>query len=148
MATRVARKSIPKETKLRAWDKTLGRCWYCGLMLTWGDRTPGIRPHLEHQKPVWDGGTNDLSNLVFACHRCNVAKRVRDLEEFREDVKEQAVGFLRAAVDTFAEWHWYREGEVEREVIRWLVSAMKELEPVQYRFYGECVDREWDDYVI
>jgi hypothetical protein len=59
-----------------------GLCWYCGRRL---DECHGT-PHVEHQHPLSRGGTDEFSNLVMACGRCNTDKGDRTLEEYRQVV--------------------------------------------------------------
>ena len=50
-------------------------CQYCGQQ--------GGKIHCDHVIPVARGGTNDLSNLVTACERCNLSKNNRTPEEWQ-----------------------------------------------------------------
>lgn len=50
-------------------------CQYCGAL--------GGHLHCDHAIPISRGGTNDLSNLVTACKRCNLSKHTRTPEEWR-----------------------------------------------------------------
>jgi hypothetical protein len=70
------------------WDKTEGRCWYCGQWLIvpvtdrqrlsiWSWFVP------DHVTPKCQGGTNDIDNLVPACWSCNSAKNGKTLEQYR-----------------------------------------------------------------
>jgi hypothetical protein len=45
------------------------RCRYCHKSI--GPRT---NFHLDHVVPVYNGGTNDVNNLVVACTKCNASK--------------------------------------------------------------------------
>lgn len=54
----------------------------------------------------WDGkqgkfvvtqGEDSLENYMPACRACNFRKRDMTLEQFREEIKRQAVGLLRGA---------------------------------------------------
>lgn len=68
--------------KLRiVFEKTGGRCWYCGLVLE-----PLGNWQVEHQMPRWGGGTDDLANLVPSCRGCNAAKGKRTVEEYRHSL--------------------------------------------------------------
>lgn len=71
---------IPVDRELRAsvWDKSGGRCWYCGRQTN-----PFRDFHVDHAIPVVSGGSNDLDNLVPSCQPCNGAKGSLSLEEFR-----------------------------------------------------------------
>jgi 5-methylcytosine-specific restriction endonuclease McrA len=51
-----------------------GRCAYCGAL------GPLV---VEHRIPLSRGGTNDISNILPACARCNDKKHCLTEEEFR-----------------------------------------------------------------
>ena len=46
------------------------RCEYCLLP----QDASSLRHHIEHVIPRQHGGSDDLSNLALACHRCNLSK--------------------------------------------------------------------------
>jgi 5-methylcytosine-specific restriction endonuclease McrA len=64
--------------RLTVWDKTEGRCWYCGDHLNQSDELC-----LDHVVPLSAGGLTTLSNLVPACRPCNATQHGRSLERFR-----------------------------------------------------------------
>jgi hypothetical protein len=47
-----------------------GHCGYCGLH----ENEAGARLTIDHFQPVSRGGSDDLENLVYACHNCNTFK--------------------------------------------------------------------------
>jgi hypothetical protein len=51
-----------------------GRCFYCNEYTT--------RGHVDHRTPVVQGGSNEQSNLVYACVRCNQSKHAKNGVEF------------------------------------------------------------------
>lgn len=53
------------------------RCFYCSVKLTKKNRS------LDHKVPLVRGGTNDISNLVPSCLRCNQRKNVQTAHEFQ-----------------------------------------------------------------
>ena len=57
-------------------NKTGGRCAYCGKVLS-DDAT------IDHIIPRSKGGGNNLDNLLPSCRSCNTSKGVKSLEEFR-----------------------------------------------------------------
>jgi len=73
---------ISPKKRQKVFDKTGGKCWYCGKMT--GDDFV-----VEHAHPRSKGGTNDIDNLLPACRACNSRKRYRDIEEYREYLKAQ-----------------------------------------------------------
>lgn len=59
-------------------------CWYCGAHAeSVASRT------VDHVIPWSAGGTNDPTNVVQCCGRCNSAKATMDLEAFREHVRRR-----------------------------------------------------------
>lgn len=73
-------------------------CNYCRCRLAKADWSEGVRivlggfapmigyewPIAEHVVPRCRGGSNDLSNLVLSCSRCNSKKGTRLLSELTE----------------------------------------------------------------
>jgi len=53
-----------------------GRCVYCGSVLT-----PTTRSR-DHVIPLCRGGTNDITNIVPACKKCNSRKHTKTREEY------------------------------------------------------------------
>lgn len=77
-------------------------CCYCGVELDFarGVRGGGIasnRASLEHLLPVSRGGSHTFDNTALACHRCNVSKNSKTVEEWnawnarRSNGREEAV---------------------------------------------------------
>lgn len=62
------RRRVSAETRWAVWERDDFRCRYCGVrrFLT-----------IDHFVPVRTDGTNELANLVTACHKCNSGKRDR-----------------------------------------------------------------------
>ena len=52
-------------------------CFYCGVAFS--DETASTQRTVDHRRARSRGGSNGLSNLVFACYACN--QRKRDLPE-------------------------------------------------------------------
>ena len=51
-------------------------CGYCGAR--------GGKLECDHKHPVSKGGTNDETNLITACFKCNRAKHARTEEEWKK----------------------------------------------------------------
>jgi len=68
-----------------AWEKTKGLCWYCGARL---DRATTFS--VDRIVPHAHGGTDELSNLVPACRRCNTLKGTGTVEDFASQVGARA----------------------------------------------------------
>ena len=66
-------------------DKSGGRCWYCGIELMIESRNQ-LTPQtycIDHVMPINKGGKHEMSNLVACCWTCNNLKRTYTIEEFR-----------------------------------------------------------------
>lgn len=48
-----------------------GICFYCGEEIGKNKKTPF---HKDHYEALMDGGSNDITNIVLACSRCNQLK--------------------------------------------------------------------------
>lgn len=67
---------IDKHDVLSVLKKADFKCHYCGVDLekhNW---------HLEHIKPISDGGNNDFENLTAACKTCNLMKHNMNAHNF------------------------------------------------------------------
>lgn len=58
-------------------------CAYCGHSVEGGAQLT-----LDHITPHSKGGSNDASNLVTCCHRCNTARGIRSVTVFAVSVAE------------------------------------------------------------
>lgn len=79
-----ARKSISKKTRFDVFKRDKFTCQYCGA------HPPGVMLHIDHVKPVADGGTNVIDNLVTACEPCNLGKGARLLTAIPDTLAEKA----------------------------------------------------------
>lgn len=73
----------PKPTQRRdiramVWDKTAGRCWYCGKLLH-----PFRDFEVDHYEARAKGGRDGIDNLVPACGLCNGKKGAMPAERWR-----------------------------------------------------------------
>jgi len=64
-----ARKPLSKSLRFEVFKRDSFRCQYCG------GEAPNVLLHIDHIKPVADGGTNELTNLITSCMPCNLGKR-------------------------------------------------------------------------
>jgi predicted DNA-binding protein len=70
---RTRRVSIKASVRNSLFERDGGKCAYCKGQLLYDEPW-----HIDHIKPVSKGGTNDPTNLVLACVRCNLEKSDRD----------------------------------------------------------------------
>jgi hypothetical protein len=94
LAKAPARKKPSKRTcrRVRVAERYGWRCWWCSQRIRermgWQNSAT-----IEHLVPRSQGGSNEIWNLVAACHRCNLARGTEDSDGFAQ----RARGF---AVDT------------------------------------------------
>lgn len=86
-----ARQAIRKSIRFEVFKRDSFRCQYCGA------EAPKVLLHIDHIKPVVDGGTNDLTNLITSCAACNLGKRDVPLDD------HAAVNKSRAQLDELQE---------------------------------------------
>ena len=76
--------SIPKRRQ-RIFDKSHGKCHYCGCSLDISGKW-----HIEHKMPRALFGGNEDSNLVASCVSCNHKKRDKTDLEFQAEMAQGA----------------------------------------------------------
>lgn len=76
---------IRQERRLAIYLRDGLSCAYCGDSLE-----EGAQLSLEHLIPRSQGGSNQVTNLVTACHRCNSARGDRPFAKF----SNAAAGYL------------------------------------------------------
>lgn len=69
------REGISKKTRFEVFKRDKFTCQYCGK------KAPDVVLHVDHIKPVADGGKSDILNLVAACVDCNSGKGARKLSD-------------------------------------------------------------------
>jgi len=77
---------LDENTIKSVWNKSKGKCWYCGRAITIESRM--IPPHpemyvIDHALPSSLGGGDNIENLVPSCWTCNASKRNKTVEQFR-----------------------------------------------------------------
>lgn len=84
------------------WDKTNGKCWYCGKDLIMRKGKAGIGFHTGNNLFViehLDGSIrDDINNLLPACNGCNASKGSRSLEDFRDKLSME-IYFSKVQLD-------------------------------------------------
>lgn len=69
------RKSLSKKLRFEVLKRDSFKCQYCG------NSAPDVLLEVDHIKPVAQGGTNDIWNLVTSCQPCNSGKSDRTLSD-------------------------------------------------------------------
>ena len=75
--------SIGKKLRFEVFKRDKFTCQYCGKM------SPDVILEVDHIKPVAEGGTNDMLNLITSCRDCNRGKGKRRLDDLSEAKKQQ-----------------------------------------------------------
>jgi 5-methylcytosine-specific restriction endonuclease McrA len=85
--------TMKTERRQQAWDKTNGRCFYCGAHLIADDfvALAGLSPlhsgmkqmHVDHGMPSSRGGTDEAENAFPACEICNGEKCDKTIADYR-----------------------------------------------------------------
>lgn len=73
--------TIKKSDREKVYNNHNGHCVYCGKEITIKEM------QVDHRIPKSFHGTDDISNLMSSCRRCNHYKRANSLEVFREYLK-------------------------------------------------------------
>lgn len=71
-----------KYNREKIYNKTNGRCAYCGCELDFSDF------EIDHTIPKSKGGNSKFENLQPCCKDCNLFKFDSDIEEFRKKVSD------------------------------------------------------------
>lgn len=69
------RKPISQGLRFEIFKRDAFTCQYCGR------KSPDVVLHVDHIKPVADGGENDILNLITACNECNGGKGATPLDD-------------------------------------------------------------------
>jgi hypothetical protein len=135
------RKPISRSLRFEVFKRDAFTCQYCGA------KSPDVVLHVDHIRPVADGGENDILNLVTSCVGCNLGKsdtllsdrsviekqreqleelneRRQQLEmmlEWREGLHGLETAHLQAIQNEFSKYSSFEANESgEREIRRWL----------------------------
>jgi 5-methylcytosine-specific restriction endonuclease McrA len=94
------------------WNKTNGRCGYCGVKLRQNvtrdphdhSKEPDDLFTLDHIKPISKGGTKDIKNLLGSCRFCNNLKGNSDNLDYLRMKLTIASGKMTKFNDRQFEW--------------------------------------------
>jgi regulator of RNase E activity RraB len=77
------RKSISKRTRFEVLKRDQFKCVYCG------NSAPDFILHIDHVKPIADGGSSEIFNLVTSCDSCNLGKSDVPLNDYQSLSKQK-----------------------------------------------------------
>ena len=99
---KVERESISKKLRFEVFKRDGFTCQYCG------GKAPDVLLHVDHVKPVVNGGQCDILNLVTSCAACNLGKGPRELSDSSVLAKQQAqldeLNERRAQLELMLQW--------------------------------------------
>ena len=78
---RPTRKSFSRKMREEVYAKCDGHCAYCGCEITMKEM------QIDHLKSFYNGGKDNIENLLPSCRQCNFYKNTFSLEVYREYVK-------------------------------------------------------------
>jgi hypothetical protein len=134
------RKTMTKKARFEVFKRDSFRCQYCG------GSAPDVILQVDHIKPVADGGTNDMTNLVTSCVDCNQGKKDRllddhsVLEKQRQQLEE--INERRLQLEMMREW---RESLVdfEQDKMDIIKEKWSDLTGYHANKTGEKIIKRW-----
>lgn len=86
----MARKAIPKKTRIEVYNKYNGHCAYCGKEIEYKDMQVDhmIPVQRERFKKYTEEDIECFENYMPSCRRCNHYKRSSSIESFRKMIEE------------------------------------------------------------
>ena len=85
------RKPIGNKLRFKVLERDKFRCQYCGATAN------EERLQIDHILSVFNGGKNDISNLITACYPCNIGKHKR-LTEYQAPLKINILEILTTKI--------------------------------------------------
>jgi len=119
------RKKITKEERHKIYNKSGGRCAYCGNKIDISEM------QVDHIVPLRLGGTDTPDNMVCSCRSCNKYKSTYTVEKFREQL-----GKIPGRL--------FRDSSTFRLAVRYGLVEIKDKDVEFWFERGEDVEK--DDY--
>ncbi len=117
--TKSERQSLSKTLRFEVFKRDSFKCQYCGAS------APDVLLHVDHIKPVADGGMNDITNLITACMPCNLGKRDKSLSD------DTAINKRKAQLDDLQE---------RREQLEMMMEWMQGLQDIKTQALDRLVE--------
>jgi hypothetical protein len=134
------RKTILKSIRFEVFKRDSFTCQYCG------GKSPEKILHVDHIKPVADGGENDILNLITSCADCNLGKSDTPLSD-RSAINKQRdqleeLNERRLQLEMMLEW---REGlyRLEADHLAAIQFEFAKYGPFKANETGERLIRGW-----
>jgi 5-methylcytosine-specific restriction endonuclease McrA len=95
------RKTIASRQRKLAWEKTGGRCHFCGKKLVLSaKRGSRGRWNVDHILPLKQGGRNSIDNYLAVCRQCNRLRWHRDSKRIRKLFNYGIIAFAEVCNNT------------------------------------------------
>lgn len=85
----IKRKRWSHLTRKMIWTAHDCKCAYCGTPVTFTDM------QLDHKESLYNGGEDNIKNLVCSCRACNKYKGAMDTETFRQELSKLPERLMR-----------------------------------------------------
>jgi len=140
MAKRRDHKEVGKKDRFEVFKRDSFKCQYCGKS------APDVVLHLDHIKPVTEGGANDLLNLITSCIDCNLGKGPRLLDDKSIIEKQrQQLAELQERRDQLEMMLQWREGlaGIDDEKLKTCVEFFDKRVEGELNEYAHHEIRKW-----
>lgn len=134
------RKGMSLKLRFEVFKRDAFTCQYCG------EKAPDVILHVDHIKPVAEGGTNEIVNLVTACVNCNSGKGKREISDSSVVKKQQkqleTLNERRVQLEMMANW---RTGlsSIDKDVLAEMCSALEEVCEISLTDVGKANVKKW-----
>lgn len=126
----MARQPLTKKTRFEVFKRDGFKCQYCGK------NSSDTILEVDHIKPVIEGGTNDLINLVTSCFECNRGKgKIKLSDSTVAHLEQEEIKLLKLKQEQMELYlKWKKE-----------LSNLSETEFQKLQELFSTVGREWND---
>ena len=135
-----ARISVGKKLRFEVFKRDKFTCQYCGA------KAPDAVLHVDHIRPVADGGSSDILNLVAACEGCNAGKGARLLDDTsvveRQRAQLEALEARREQLQMMLEWRDELE-RVKTDTVQLIADRIEERGSYPPNENGKSDIRKW-----
>jgi len=129
----MAREAISKKLRFEVFKRDSFKCQYCGKA------SPEVVLHVDHIKPVKEGGKNHITNLITSCIDCNLGKGARTLDDnsVMEKQKKQLDDLNERREQLKMMMEWREElNHLEDDQIDYIDNRISELSGYGLSDYG------------
>lgn len=140
MTKSTKRKAISKKIRFEVFKRDSFKCQYCGVS------APDAILNVDHIDPVFNGGSNELINLITSCFDCNSGKSKNLISDDSLLNKQKAqldeVSERRAQMHLMLKWR-KELGSIEHEKHQAIISAVHDELGFPLNDYGKSTALKW-----